>query len=459
MSAFDSYLALQAAEQRRAIPKASQRHVYISPTPFVVLGYHLAGDVGAPLALMWGTERHHPKLIVVPEPRNRGLRFEALKTFGADLTAYLDSFDERSGDAPQIIVPNRATADWLFGIVGRFTRNLRLDGDQPPHPVVPLAGKHLSFFHNLPPGSSLVLTATDSLIMHWQTGQLPSEDLNLSALLAWIAPDANSDGATCAELRENLPPAGPLSDPTWDAKKLTELNEAWRIADKTGNDAARAIVIATLKTEIHEQLDHTWKDCWNARDLISTLPQANSVASRWARDTADWQYHFGRIVTDTAWFQNVPSPIRSAHTLKKLEEATSELEADMALDDPLVLAKYVASGEAFPAKVLNLDMTSARRPQLTLEPLVHVVRPSGAKLYLTSNREVEVEIVSCEANRITVRVVSGACSSQTHSRLPRRGDEIILGPFGKIERYPQLELRDVPWTHQVPDNSDEVEDE
>ena len=91
-------------------------------------------------------------------------------------------------DAPQLVVPNAATADWLGGIVGRFTRNLRSDGDAPAPLSVPLAGKHLSFFADLLPGSSLVLAATDALTIHWQTGQLPSEDLNLAALLGWIDP-------------------------------------------------------------------------------------------------------------------------------------------------------------------------------------------------------------------------------------------------------------------------------
>src|SRR4051812_33114263 len=55
MSAFENYLALRAVEQERAISKASRRHIHISHRPLILLGYHLAGDVGAPLALMWGT--------------------------------------------------------------------------------------------------------------------------------------------------------------------------------------------------------------------------------------------------------------------------------------------------------------------------------------------------------------------------------------------------------------------
>ena len=80
------------------------------------------------------------------------------------------------------------------------------------------------------PGSSLVLAATDALTTHWQTGQLPSEDLNLAALLGWIDPPVGMDGPQAARAGEEAPPAGPDSDPNWDAETLTELVQEWHAA-------------------------------------------------------------------------------------------------------------------------------------------------------------------------------------------------------------------------------------
>ena len=194
MNALHTHQALLAAAERRAVAKTTRRHLHLSPSPLVVVGYHLAGDPGAPLGLLWGSNQaEEPRSMVVPEPRNRGLRFEALAEFATEFMSYLSKFEERdeSGlcrNAPQLVVPNAATADWLGGIVGRFTRNLKTDGDGSAPPSVPLAGKHLSFFADIDPGSSLVVAATDALTTHWQTGQLPSEDLNLGALLGWIDP-------------------------------------------------------------------------------------------------------------------------------------------------------------------------------------------------------------------------------------------------------------------------------
>ena len=200
MNALRTHQTLQAAAERRAVPTTTRRHAHLSSRPLVVVGYHRAGAPGAPLALVWGTDRGEtPHCTVVPEPRNRALRFEALNEFATDLLPYLSQFEASDDggtcvDAPQLVVPNAATAEWLGGIVGRFTRNLRTDGDAPPPASVPTAGKHLSFFGDLPPGSSLVIAATEALTLHWQTGQLPSEDLNLAALLGWIAPPDGLDG-------------------------------------------------------------------------------------------------------------------------------------------------------------------------------------------------------------------------------------------------------------------------
>lgn len=471
MSALQSYFSLLAAVQRRAIPKATRRHVHISRRPFVVVGYHLAGDVGAPLALMWGTGRNErPRIVVVPEPRNRQLRFDALKNFGMDFVAYLEEHDaiqhfRRSNgdidkvcvDAPQIVVPNQTTAEWLFGIVGRFTRHLPLNGDPAPDPVVPLAGKYLSFFHNPLPGSSLVLSATEALVTHWQTGQLPSEDLNLSALLGWISPSANEDGPACARAGEMLPPAGPLTDPNWDASELTELIKNWHAA---GSDtAARATVMARYEVEIRAQLNHTWEDCWRSLELLDSLQEAPSVAHRWECDRRAWARHYEGMMDGTARFRNIPTPIQSARTLRRLEDSTSTLEAEMALDDPLIMAKYVADGEALFARVTQLDVTKIRRPLLTLEPLTQFTRPRGTPLFLAANPEVKIEILSCDGDCVTAQVTAGALTRKTNHRLPSIGEEIILSPFGNPAYYPPPNYDEVPWTHQLEDQEEEKEDE
>lgn len=470
MNTVDVYRALCAAKERRAVQKTLRRHVHIANRPLVIVGYHLAGDVGAPLALMWGTDRTAaPKSVVVPEPRNRQLRFEALEVFGEALVEYLYGYNTTtlqkvrrrqleaiSADAPQIVVPNRATAEWLFGIVGRFTRHLPADSNPPAPAIVPLAGKHLSFFHDLLPGSSLVLPATEVLTTHWQTGQLPSEDLNLSALLGWITPGECGDGPIAARDGEKLPPAGPLSDPNWDASDLTSLVAQWHAA---GSDAAKSAVRAELEIEVRGQLAHTWADCWQALDIMCSLTEGDRVAHRWQQDRIAWTKHNHQMQADEARFRNVPTPVQSARTLRILERKTTELEAEMALDDPLVMAGYVAKGEALSARVTAVNDTrtipgpSGRRqvcrPLAVLEPLIPFTRPAGTKLFLASDPDVELEVISTTPEMVHAQVNSGAVSPNTLHRLPSIGDVVVLSPFGKSEFYPPPQYDGVPWTHQL----------
>lgn len=462
MNALHAHQALLAAANRRAVAKTTRRHIHLSPRPFVIAGYHLAGDPGAPLALMWGSSRHDvPRLMVVPEPRNRALRFEALSEFASAFIEYLSQFQDHDDegaclDAPQLVVPNAATADWLGGVVGRFTRNLRTDGDPPAPPSVPLAGKHLSFFADLLPGSCLLLPVTTLLTIHWQTGQLPSEDLNLAALLGWIDPPSNLDGPQAARVGEESSPAGPISDPDWDAETLSELNQDWHAAR---NDADRLAVRQELEREIRELLEPTWADSWQALDLVGSLPAADHVTSRWQRDLENWTTHCARIAQGEAYFRNIPTPVQAAGRLRHLEDRTESFQREMAWDDPLVMATVVASGEALAGRVvttdrdhrsLNVNGNSVLRPLISVEPSLGFDRPAGTTLFLSTHPEVTVKLLTTDSSGLVqAEVVKGANQKATIERLPEVDENVVLSPFGPSESHRRTKVDDVPWTHQL----------
>ncbi|HET9873657.1 MAG TPA: hypothetical protein VFP89_13820 [Propionibacteriaceae bacterium] len=471
MNPLHTHQALLAATQRRAVAKTTRRHIHLSPRPLVVVGYHLAGDLGAPLALMWGTlAAEEPHCIVVPEPRNRALRFETLDVFAQEFLTYLAGFEPRGEDgmcldAPQLVVPNAATAEWLCGIVGRFTRNLRMDSDPPAPPSIPLAGKHLSFFGDLLPGSSLVLPATTALTTHWQTGQLPSEDLNLAALLGWIDPPEGLDGREAARRGEASPPAGPDSDPNWDARMLAQLISDWHRAGDDGN--AAAAVRRDLETEVRSQLTGAWASCWRALRLMTTIPAGSHVASRWLDDRRSWTSHSDRIAEGRAYFRNIPNPVQAAARLRILESRTETLLREIAWDDPLVMASLVASGEALAGRVVTVDPTRRRpnargsnvcRPLVTIDPEIEFTRPAGTHLFLASSPSVRLVVLPADGSgHIRAEVLSGANQRTTLGLLPSPGDNVVLSPFGKPDYYQRPGIDAIPWTHlQV---LDETQDE
>jgi hypothetical protein len=453
--------SLRASKERQAVPKTTCRHIHLSGRPLVVVGYHLAGDPGAPLALLWGCDGdREPNCIVVGEPRDRALRFRVLNVFASEFLDYLSGFMARDEDgacieAPQVIVPNLATADWLSGIVGRFTRNLRTDGDPPAPASVPAMGKHLSFFADPMPGSSLMVAATEALAAHWQTGQLPSEDLNLAALLGWIDPPTGMDGPLAARVGEISPPAGPGSDPGWDEEVLVGLVREWGTSSEA---TSRSAIRRELERELREQLAPAWSDCWRSLRLLSTLPEADHAARRWNEDRRAWSVHCDRMAEDRAYFRNIPTPTQSADRLEILERKTDELMREMALDDPLVMAAVIAGGEGLCGSVVETEPErrranpiggrTLRRPLIAIEPSLEFSRPAETRLFLASDPRVAVELLPSDpGGPIRAEVIAGANMPATITRLPAVGGDVVLSPFGKSDRYQRSTVEYVPWTH------------
>lgn len=238
---------LQAVRAGRAQPVATVRHRHLAARPLVFVPLTTAGEAGAPLGALVGTDRAEPRLFVVTQPRDRDLRWAFLAALADEVLPYIDAYadvveaaertetDPESGkkvkvatelcaDAPQLVVPSRAGVEYvrLLGRSMRFRRTAEEDPDA-PHPApprVPLLGRwftHLAERSRVP-GSSMLLSATELLARHWASGQSNLEDQHLGALLAWIDPPQGRSGAEAA-LRAELgrdrdgqlfvPPAGP----------------------------------------------------------------------------------------------------------------------------------------------------------------------------------------------------------------------------------------------------------
>lgn len=265
MSLISTLARLEAVSTGRAQPAATVRHRYLSQRPLVFVPLTTAGEAGAPLGALVGTDRDAPHLLVVPQPRDRDLRFAFLSELADVVLPYIDAFaedveaaersetDPETGkrvkvevelcaDAPQLIMPSRAGIEFvrLLGRSMRFRRTAEQDPETPypAPPRVPLLGRWLTHFGERArvPSSSLLPAMTDLLSRHWATGQSTLEDQHLGALLAWIAPPEGETGAEAA-LRAELardrdgqllcPPAGPATDPAFDNKLLAPAIERY----------------------------------------------------------------------------------------------------------------------------------------------------------------------------------------------------------------------------------------
>ncbi len=465
MSTLTALARVQAVRAGRAQPIATVRHVHLRDRPLVLIPLALAGEANAPLAAMFGTDPDAPQLLVVAQPRNRDQRFGFAADLAATVVSYLDSCASgpveavaadrgreirvRYADAPQVLVPNPAGVRFLR-LFGRSTRFRRTDGEYAVHPAVPLLGRWLSFAteRGEHPGSCLLLAVTEALALHWASGQSAVEDQNLAALLGWIDPPAGLTGAQAAAAAEDpltWPPAGPITDPGFDNEILAPLIQA---GDRPG-----------LERALRSQLAPTWALMWRAVGLLRALPPGARVAARWDADKDAYTSYVEHLRGT-----GVPQPRRdgavaAATRLNWLERAQASYAAQRAFDDPLVLAEYRLSGEAFagtvtatePDRVEGTGRSRKLRPHLTVATADPVRLAPGTPVTATSRLAQKATVRAVTRGEVLLELSGGMGRAMTPApgSVPEVGERIcytsIVDSYQPTAAFP--DRQDTPWTH------------
>ncbi|WP_329025471.1 hypothetical protein [Streptomyces sp. NBC_01423] len=517
MSLITTLARLEAVESGRARPTATVRHRRLTDRPLVLVPLTTAGEAGAPLGALVGTDREAPRLLAVAQPRDRDLRFAFLAELAEAVLPHIESYadvvepaergetDPATGkrvkvetelcvDAAQIVVPSRAGVEFvrLLGRSMRFRRTAEDDPDTPyPAPArVPLLGRWLTHYGERArvPGSSLLLACTDLLNRHWATGQSNLEDQHLGALLAWIDPPAGESGAEAA-LRAELardasgqllcPPAGPATDPDFDNRLLAPAIEKYdraraslaaaedglaadaRLAELTGAEREiRALLAGVLRP--------TWDAVWRGLDLLRELPEGARTEDRWTRDRWSFTAHRDRVRSGEPPQPRRDDAVTAARKLAARETAQAQLEAQEALDDPLVLAGRRLAGEAFIGEVSAVEMAYSESKRPSPRPLVTVrtdERPQlgeGVKVYRSLDGKPQTAQFAGYgpadeeggAPSLVLRITDrmGRGKEPAPGSVPEPGDRIAWTLFEHDQRGgPQLpDAEETPWTHGGP---------
>ncbi|MDI3404364.1 hypothetical protein [Streptomyces cavernicola] len=516
MSLIHTLARLEAVESGRAQPLATVRHRHLAARPLVFVPLTTAGEAGAPLGALVGADRERPRLLLVPQPRDRDLRFAFLSDLAEELLPYVESFadetepaeraetDPETGkrvkvevelcaDAPQLIVPSLAGIEFvrLLGRSMRFRRTAEQDPDTPypAPPRVPLLGRWLTHFAERArvPGSALIAAMTELLSRHWATGQSSLEDQHLGALLAWIDPpgegrDGEGSGAAAALRAETArdeagqllcPPAGPATDPAFDNKLLAPAIERYDrarsavAAAEDGLAADRHLAELTaaereIAALVESRTRPTWDAVWRGLDLLAALPEGERAAERWTRDRWSYTGHRDRVLAGEPPQPRLDDAVTAANKLATRETAQARLEAQEALDDPLVMAGRRLSGEAFGGEVTEVVMayTESKRP--SPRPLVTLRTDDSphlaerAKVYRSlAGKPQSAQFVGYdEEGGVVLRILDkmGRGKEPEEGSVPVKGDRITWTLFEHTPRGgPSLpEPEDTPWTHGGP---------
>jgi hypothetical protein len=484
VSALTALARAQAVAAGVAQPIATVRHLHLSEQPLVLVPLSMAGEANAPLAALVGAAPDAARLLIVPQPRNRDQRFAFATALAQLVLGYLDG--RRGGteavpidrgrdvryryvDAPQLLVPNPAGLTFVR-LLGRSTRFRRTDGDYPVDAAVPLLGRWLTFLAERAehPGSSALLAMTDALGLHWATGQSGLEDAQLAALVNWIDPPPGVSGASAAALAEDpltWPPAGPVTDPTFDNEVLAPAIEAYQAA--LGDPAAERRAYGVLESVLRAQLVPTWELMWRGVRLLRALPPGARVAGRWAEDRDAFTDYAGYVEGGGHPQPRRDGAVVAAQRLHRLERALTSYAVQRAYDDPLVMAEYRLTGEAFVgevtmAKADRVDDTGKRpvlRPRimlLTTDPvlvspgtvLCSPVRPAQRA------RVVFVTAVPGSKTEVVLELSGGMGRSLTAApgSVPEVGERLcyttLVDGYAPPGSFPARE--ETPWTHGGP---------
>ncbi|MGX1974593.1 hypothetical protein [Streptomyces kronopolitis] len=495
MPLIDTLARMEAVAAGRAQPRCTVRHRHLSQRPLVLVPLTTAGEAGAPLGALVGTDREKPALLAVPQPRDRDLRFAFLAELAEEVLPYLDGFADAVGweerketdpetgkkvpvqvelcaDAPQVIVPSGGGVEYvrLLGRSMRFRRTAEQEPDA-PHPApphVPLLGRWLTHLgeRSRVPGSALLLSMTDLLTRHWASGQSALEDQHLGALLAWIDPPpgrtgqeaaAHAESARGADGQLRCPPAGPATDPAFDNRLLAPATARY--------DAGLPGAEEALRTLLESQLRPAWDAVWHGIDLLRELPEGARVADRWKRDRWSYTAHRDRVRAGEPPQPRRDDAVTAAQKLAARESAQAQLDAQEALDDPLVMAGRRLAGEAFSGTVTAVEMAFSEGKRPMPRPLVTVRtddRPqlsAGVRLHrpLPDGRTQTAEFVAFEEGdqgAPVVRLTGGMGRGKTPEpgSVPEPPDPVCWTLFEHSPRGgPELpDPEDTPWTHGGP---------
>ncbi|MFX0578747.1 hypothetical protein [Nocardia nepalensis] len=483
MSKVSALARLEAMESMRAVPITKFRHRRLSAKPLVVIPLVMAGEAGSPLAVMVGSAKRSARLIIVGQPRNPDQRFIFAAEFGSVVMKYINEFRTNRREirtkgggsrsqfvaAPQILVPNRGGIQALKDL-GRTCRFRKTTGDYPVPAVVPELGTWLTALTDSAEqaGTSMLLAVTDLLTEHWATGQSTFEDQNLASVMAWIAPPQNVSVEQALLDAENpviCPPAGPSTSPEFDNRQLQSAIRNFDAARQSGNVDAINAARQELHDLIGEQIKPTWRTMWDAVAQLSSVPEAPSAAKRFESDCATFTAFSDYQDSGTALPQRArDNAVGAARRLSRHERAIEEFEADMAFDDPFVLADRRSIGEAFagiveaaePDRVVISDNNRRiLRPRFvirTLDPtrltdetqLISPTMPDGHKAKIVTTE------LAADSSLVTVEVVGGmgTPAKPKFGSVPEVGQTVAYLPdpgWRPIPQFPPAET--ALWTH------------
>jgi hypothetical protein len=236
---------------------------------------------------------------------------------------------------------------------------------------------------------------------------------------------------------------------------------------QASGDRARDRARASLTEALAGQLALTWKLMWQAVSLLRAMPPAGHVPARWDADKDAFTSYAAYL--DEGGFPQPrrDSAVTAARRLNRLERTAARLGAQLAFDDPLIMAEYRLAGEAFAGTVATaepdrIDDTGSRRklrPRITVRTADPVLLDPGATVTDQSRPTQKARVLAVpgpedQPGEVVLELVSGMGRSLTATpgSVPEIGERVcystLTDDYQPSAEFPPAE--ETPWTHGGP---------
>jgi hypothetical protein len=426
-----------------------------APHTLVVAFVRIGGE-SRPWGIAFGHPADRPRIVTVPEGRDRDLVSEMAARFAPTLLSHLRSpalVDPPPREwrelAPlrQLWLPNASHLDMLHHLAYAYTFT-RAGGDL--QAALNALGRTAGwlFRDSQRAGSQHVVVAARALK---EAFAFPSEDArqgHLGYLLAWLHdisdPDLRREAVAAAE---RLSIATTL-DPTVEREVLQPLVEAWRSARE---DAAARTKLATriddaLRPELERRFDltveawrHLREDPRRENAFVDTLV-ASALEQQWF-DWARVEAAFARGEQPfVASVETDRDPRAAATAFQTAAGAAEIVEASLLHDDRELLAEAIAKGDAFVGEIEGVADEGIGRATL---PVWSVIERSGGPLRVREGSSVCV--VGLPKRTAQVRSIrSDGAGARTFELVLTNLKKAVRGGIGQLAVAPN----DAAWIGQ-----------
>jgi hypothetical protein len=467
----EAMLAARAMDEGHALRTAALRHRRLLERPLQIVGWQYGVEPFTIGALAFGLPSKPHELCVPGYPINRDLLFWALTPFARSFNAYFElPFEhreeikqgtrsvERATTIPQLVVPNPATVA-LLGRLGRRLAYLPTGSPGDADPALVRLGRHLMFVGRRAQvvGQQLVLSATDLLRAHWQTGMSNYEAASLAALDAWIDPPSGTHGFDAAAEAEAVP-VGPQPD-HGEGEAADRLVGAFNEARGRSVDPPVVTpLLRDLRAHYAALIQSTWDLTVRCVDRERGWEEATHVERRFEGDCDAYSRHMEWMNHPSGGRRRARMTARqTAVELRELEDAAARATAEEAIDDPVRMVPLLLAGKAVAGAVVHVDSDHRelvgkqrrRRPVVVIASDEPCVMPCGKALYWTgkpAGREYLVEDVA-ERSEGGSTVTLKLQTDRAHA-LPRAGVRACFSELTTKSGYASRLPTDVPWTHR-----------